>query len=74
MAKYPHGKRVEREPVWDYGLELPVGSRDQSPWWGSGAKPHEANCIYVNNGDIWPQNETIRYHQDGIFSRLQRLL
>jgi hypothetical protein len=47
MAKYPHGKRVEREPVWDSGLELPVGSRGQSPWWGSGAKPPEANSIYV---------------------------
>jgi hypothetical protein len=47
MAKYPLGERVEREPVWGSGLELPVGSSGESPWWGSGAKPPEANSIYV---------------------------
>jgi hypothetical protein len=46
MAKYPHGERVEREPVWGSGARAPSGVHGQSPW-GSGAKPPEANSIFV---------------------------
>jgi hypothetical protein len=39
MAKYPHGERVEREPVRGLGAEPPVGSRGKAPGGGQGRSP-----------------------------------
>jgi hypothetical protein len=70
MAKYPHGERVERQCVWGLGLEPPVVQRAK-PLGIRGQSPLKLTVFLENNDDIWPQNQTIRYHKDGIFSRLQ---